>query len=322
MNSVPSARAEIRANGLARLTPHVVESDASDLEPDFDDFGEFDDLDESGDGAEPPSFSPITLKPFDLPVDGRISVVGESYYQQALRIAARGRAAGSDSASHIPVTAALIPEPENPWDKNAVRVDIVQGDRSLKVGYLSSSLAEEYQHRFLDLRDRGLFGVCPARITGGGEGRYYGIYLHLVYPERYAVAVGDEDPEIARIEGSVAVLRDEWSCTVTKEEDHQGALRKHAPPDTSEYRQVVASLGFCEISSGKYKGQTAIEVRIEGQRVGQLTKAMTNRYHPVLNRVHERQLEPRCVAYVVRRDRGLEVELGMPRDPERKPRYS
>jgi hypothetical protein len=74
--------------------------------------------------AESPTYSHIALALLPLPETGHMSVVGESHYQQALHIVARGQAAGNTKPQHIKVTAALIPEPENAWDRKAVRVDV------------------------------------------------------------------------------------------------------------------------------------------------------------------------------------------------------
>lgn len=41
--------------------------------------------------------------------------------------------------------------------------------------------AREYQPVLLKLQGRGFIGTCPARITGGGEKKYFGIYLHVVW---------------------------------------------------------------------------------------------------------------------------------------------
>ena len=64
-------------------------------------------------------------------------VVGESHYQAVLaKIAVRSPLQGAATRA----TAELVPEPENPFDKNAVAVRI-QGDT---VGYLQRSDAEKY----------------------------------------------------------------------------------------------------------------------------------------------------------------------------------
>jgi hypothetical protein len=64
--------------------------------------------------AESPTYSHINLTLFPLPETGYMSVVGESHYQQALHIVARGRAAGDTKAEHTKVTAALIPSLTTP----------------------------------------------------------------------------------------------------------------------------------------------------------------------------------------------------------------
>lgn len=277
------------------------------------DFGYWDD-----EGGEPPSFSPITLKLLPLPDDGRVAVVGESHYQQALNLVTNGRASGDDFDHHIPVTAALVPEPDNRWDKNAVRVDVVVGDRTVKVGYLSKDLAQEYQPELLILRKKGFLGTCPARIAGGGS-KYYGIYLHVIYPEDFRVANRSEHPVIAEEANGAALLRSDRSCTVTKEENHQDVLNRYAPKGEQDFNNVVVSLGFCEIKSGKYQGRDAIEVRLDGHRVGQLTYAMTQRYGDIVNDVLNRNLIPTCDAVVMNTEKGVQLELGMPRDPKRLP---
>jgi hypothetical protein len=54
---------------------------------------------------------------------GYMSVVGESHYQPALRALAARRAPGNV------FTARLVPEPDNPYDSNAVAV-VMDGDGS------------------------------------------------------------------------------------------------------------------------------------------------------------------------------------------------
>ncbi|NBH01656.1 HIRAN domain-containing protein [Amycolatopsis sp. SID8362] len=264
-------------------------------------------------GSQPPQFSEVRLRLVPLPDDGRLNVVGESHYQEALAVVAGGRTCGATFDEHIPVVAVLVPEPENPWDENAVRVDVLMGNRSLKVGYLSAGWAEDYQPELLELRAEGALGTCPARVTGGGD-KYYGIYLHVARPEELR---SGGDPIVAETTATGVLLRNDWSCTVTKEEEHQDVLRAFAPKGKQEYREVVASLGFCTIRGGKYAGGRAIEVRLGGKRVGQLTHAMTTRYGEIVARFAEKNLAVTCEAYTTRTAKGVEVELRMPRDPKR-----
>ncbi|WP_153033776.1 HIRAN domain-containing protein [Amycolatopsis sp. YIM 10] len=251
------------------------------------------------------------MRPTPLPDNGRVRVVGESRYQRALRDAASGMAAANEFDGHIPVTAALVPEPGNKWDPNAVRVDVLDGDRTRPVGYLPAELAKEYQPTFLELRADGFLGTCPGRIAGGGA-KYYGIYLHLASPRELRFALGAEDPLVVQRSEHAVLLRGDRSCTVTKEEDHQDVLTRHAPVIGQEFRSVVASLDFCKIKSGKYKGRNAIEVRLDGHRVGQLTHAMSVRYGDAVRGFREQGLRVTCQAFTTSSPKGVQVELRLP----------
>jgi hypothetical protein len=107
---------------------------------------------------EKPRFYSVDSNLISLSDCGRLSVVGESFYQEALRIVAGNRAFGYNFDEHYPVAVVLVPEPENPHDANAVRVDVLQENRSLKVGYLSREVAKVYQPILLVLRKEGFLG--------------------------------------------------------------------------------------------------------------------------------------------------------------------
>lgn len=93
-------------------------------------------------------------------------MVGESHSQDALL-----QVAGSGEVRH-PCEARLVLEDGNPYDSQAVRVDI--GGRT--VGYLSRADAKRYRVRVID---KGLTVSCNAVIIGGGVGRSLGAWLDL-----------------------------------------------------------------------------------------------------------------------------------------------
>jgi hypothetical protein len=94
---------------------------------------------------------PTARQPTDWSGYGFLGVVGESQYQPALLgVAKRGRFC----------EAALIPEPDNPFDVNAVVVQI----NGATVGYLPRSHARRYQRRLLTLAQPIR---CPAKLIGG-----------------------------------------------------------------------------------------------------------------------------------------------------------
>ncbi len=247
-----------------------------------------------------------------LSEDGRLAVVGESHYQAALRNAVHGRAAGADFDDHLPVTAVLVPEPTNPHDPNAVRVDVRSDAGPATVGYLAREVAVHYQPALLAL-DANHYGTCAARITGGGE-KCYGIYLHLAGPELMLFANRSKRGSTGDTEwSSMATLCPEVQCTVTGEEHHQDQLLPVAPRSPIEATRVIVTLCYCQIVNGKHRGEQAIEVRLDGERVGQLTRAMTQRYAPHMDAVARTGRIPAAEAVVMTGSRGIQVELRMPK---------
>jgi hypothetical protein len=93
---------------------------------------------------------------------GYLGAVGESQYQPALQQIARG--------GRI-CEATLVPEPDNPFDVNAVAVKV----NGHVVGYLPRSHARKYQRRLLALTEPFR---CSAKLIGGVEDKpSFGILL-------------------------------------------------------------------------------------------------------------------------------------------------
>lgn len=103
-------------------------------------------------------------------------IVGEASYQDAIGKLAR---TGDRHVAH------LRPEPENPFDKNAVAVFIGHD----KVGYLSKRDAQTFVNELALAGIRGVMFACPAYITGGfkkedGAHAHFGIKLGIREPIR------------------------------------------------------------------------------------------------------------------------------------------
>jgi hypothetical protein len=114
--------------------------------------------------SSPRATAAVTAQPTSVPKFpegwGALSAVGESQYQPALlRVAKSGRVCW----------ATLKPEPDNPFDPNAVQV---QGET---VAYLSRGDARRYQRRLL-LLSAPL--QVPAKLIGGTRDKpTFGIML-------------------------------------------------------------------------------------------------------------------------------------------------
>lgn len=103
-----------------------------------------------------------------------VDIVGESFYRDALD--ELGRTGRKD------FLAALVPDPANPYDRNAVKV-VIEGRH---VGHLSREMAEMLCSRISARHDRLGHCVVNARLGGGGSPDVnYGVKLWLPDPERF-----------------------------------------------------------------------------------------------------------------------------------------
>lgn len=110
----------------------------------------------------------------------RFDIVGESTYQDQLAELVGGKT--ENGADHY-FMALLAPEPQNPYDSNAVRIAI----EARTVGYLARSHALDYRAAL------GLIpAVCCANVVGGwlrertkSEGSF-GVKLAISWPPKRA----------------------------------------------------------------------------------------------------------------------------------------
>jgi HIRAN domain len=91
-----------------------------------------------------------------------VGVVGEGHYQDALSAIVGGK--GPESV-RIPTQATLVPEPDNPYDPNAVAVYIA----GRKVGHLPRPAAQAFTPVGRRLAEQRQVGACSATITGGWD---------------------------------------------------------------------------------------------------------------------------------------------------------
>ncbi|GAB2841082.1 hypothetical protein [Lentzea nigeriaca] len=238
-----------------------------------------------------------------LSTAGRVAIVGESHYQDAISEVARHASARYlDDA--IPATAVLVPESANRHDEHAVRVDLLRGDGSaITAGYLRGDQAADYQPLLLELARRGEVGSCPARIMGGGQ-RHYGVHLHLGVPRLLLL-----DHEAL---GTAPTMPAEQQVTVIGEEAHQHVLHRVVNGRTPVH--VIAELRDCRISHGTHVGEHTLEVLLEGELIGQLSYAMGLRYCDMAQEWRARTGRALCEAVITNEGtRGLQAKLLLPK---------
>ncbi len=100
----------------------------------------------------------------ELEGDGKfaLKIVGESHYQQNLKLICGGRRHEGVEEFR---TAKLICEKDNPYDSQAVRIEVEE----MTVGHLSRKNAREYRQQLVKAGNEGLAAICNAKITGGWD---------------------------------------------------------------------------------------------------------------------------------------------------------
>lgn len=119
----------------------------------------------------PPSKGTVNVDAVLYEGSDPLEVVGESHYQDALW-ATVGRGRGWEVRHEV--VALLVPEPDNPYDSNAVAVYAAGG----RVGRLSRETGAEMKPGVEALMKREGKGVAlNGVVVGGGNGRSLGLFL-------------------------------------------------------------------------------------------------------------------------------------------------
>jgi hypothetical protein len=121
-----------------------------------------------------------TLEAVELPEGYEVEVVGESHYQEALHAIAVASGEFSANGIHFDCTAILRPEPTNPFDSDAIRIEI----GGQLVGYLNRTAAKAYKATGDFLAANRQIGSCHATIVGGwdrgeNDSGSFGVRLNL-----------------------------------------------------------------------------------------------------------------------------------------------
>jgi hypothetical protein len=144
--------------------------------------------------SEPPALDESPAgSTIELPKSGygfTVSAVGESHRQAALKaFGGSKRSAGEE----VFFTAALVPEPTNRYDPNAIKVHIQGGAH---VGYLSAEDAVEYRDMSKFLIAQKAIGLCRAKLIGGTLGKpSIGVVLDVADPTAVLAAIVPADPQ-------------------------------------------------------------------------------------------------------------------------------
>lgn len=205
-----------------------------------------------------------------------------------------------EGAQRQDLTAALVADPTNPHDSQAVAV-YLEGHH---VGYLSRQDARRYGPAIRRAAAVGDSFAVPGRIWGT-KNTYTSadvvgqVNIHLPDPALML-------PETELPEEGYIVLPGRHTIQVTKEEEHHDVLIRHVRPDPG--KPVAVELVVIEEKRPR-SSVTLVQVELDGERVGILTPTMTKQLQPIIEHLEQMQLRTFARAVVFGSSLKAEVTL-------------
>jgi hypothetical protein len=215
-------------------------------------------------------------------------IVGESFYGANIHRLLPDGWAGD--GVEVRRTFELIPEPNNPHDSWAISV---RADGQT-VGYLPRDDCSLWANAIRRVVSSGLVPVVPGRIYAYETANWDDWDGESDPPKELAAKVqlklGDphgalpiNDPPAV----PYTLIPRSTIVQVTKEDEHSEALLKFVP-DVG-YGSLFVTLHECSASA-----KPVVEVRIDDERVGQLTPQMSQRFLPMIRHLEARGLVTAC----------------------------
>ncbi|AWD24245.2 hypothetical protein C0205_03150 [Micrococcus luteus] len=211
---------------------------------------------------------------YELPHGGYngVELVGEFAYREAiLRVLPRLPADGAPVEATVPVE--VVPEPDNPYDRRAVSVRA----KGRVIGYLSRELAADYHLPVKRVVASGAVLRTNARIY---------VYVGFNGEAELNVRVGLPEPEWLTPLNSgypattSALPYGRQTYQVVKEDQYFDHLFEYVPK--SGKGPVMLTLHKAESMLRNGNVRRTVEVRLDGEKGGELTAATSAHYLPVI----------------------------------------
>lgn len=215
-------------------------------------------------------------------------VVGENNYGPAFKKLLRKNRGRSDGygTEFDGLAATAVAEPNNKYDAFAVAVR-VQGEL---VGYLPRDAAQFYSPALQDLAERGEVLAVQARVWVAPKDDANRVgSVTVMLPPPNGVQAFNEPPEEAH-----QILPHGGAIQVTGEDQHMDVLGRYIS-DGERYLAVTLHV-VEEQKTERSQPYQCVEVRLDGHRVGVLTKAMSEKLADVVQYIAERGKVPVCRA--------------------------
>lgn len=213
--------------------------------------------------------------------EARFDVVGENFRELQISTVIGGRPARDQEVVWEGV-AELVPEPDNPHDSNAVSVRV----GGLIVGYLDREAARDYFTPLALFTRSGMVPEVNVRIwavtrwsTRRSRDELKSA-IRLALPEPHRMLPKNEPPP----EPHYVIPRGR-RIQVTGEHDHLDVLRQHVSPGGAD--DVVVTLHPIEAPRSR-STVAVIEVRLDGNRIGQLSPVTSESLRPLVTESESR----------------------------------
>jgi collagen type III alpha len=242
-------------------------------------------------------------------------VVGESNYLDHVRRVI-GRAHQAEGAEHLH-SALLVAEPANPHDRHAVAVQIA----GQTVGYLPREDAPAYSRVFQRLAAQGFVAQVQARIWAGDyddyevdrRGNYvqstrFGAGVRVDLGEPHLLVPGNMPPP-----GAHELLPVGGAIQVTGEEAHTDVLAAHCGAAGEQWAYATLHEVTQQLARST---RTVVEVRLDDQRIGQLTPKMSGDLVAAIRHINELGGAAACRALVKGNRAAAQVTLYVQRSHE------
>lgn len=231
-------------------------------------------------------------------------VAGETFHDRELRRAALSGTPNGDEY-FFPVT--LVCEPDNPHSKRGTAISVRNGDDIL--GYIPDSESGDLYPEVARVCASGYHPQVNARLWCSGDifdnSTYLSITLAMLQP-------GENVPLNNPPTDGWALLPYGTPIQVTKEVDHFDVLQDYVPP--SGTGRLLVTLHREQL--GAKTKRIGVEIRLDGQRIGELTKASSEKMLPAVEHFENIGLTPVAYASIKGSSVAAEVTLQVKRSNE------
>jgi len=235
-----------------------------------------------------------------------VDLVGEYYRQSSIVSVIGGRPKGDDS-KQVEVKIHLIPEPDNPYGSQGRAISARINGKL--VGYLSNEDAEKWYRDIHRITASGAIAVTVGNVLAynrtkwdknGRTKRELEINIRVALPEPGLLL-----PLNTQNGNDIAVLPWGSALQVVGEDNHLHHLFEYVP--VSGEGLVILTMHRIENTLKNGSVKELVEVRLDGERVGQLTPASSRHFLPAI--AHTRDAGKTLAVWSKLKGSGIAVEL-------------